>query len=80
MRKYDSISKDRPIDLFQDKELARKLISLESFKVRFLRLIAIYVVIPLWTFVGILTAGWLWPPQIREYLFQVPRKVKEDKQ
>lgn len=31
--------------------------------------IAITFVIPLWIILGVITAGWLWPPQIREYLF-----------
>ena len=30
---------------------------------------AIIFVIPLWIIAGLITAGWLWPPQIREYLF-----------
>lgn len=31
---------------------------------------AIFFVIPLWLLVGFCTAGWLWPPQVREWLFQ----------
>jgi hypothetical protein len=33
------------------------------------RLFAIVIVIPLWLIIGAATAGWLWPPQVREYLF-----------
>jgi len=35
----------------------------------FFQAAAILVVIPLWIIAGLITAGWLWPPQIREYLF-----------
>jgi hypothetical protein len=34
-----------------------------------LRIFVSMVLIPLWLFMGILSAGWLWPPQIREGLF-----------
>jgi ankyrin repeat protein len=33
------------------------------------RVLCVFVVIPLWLLAGALTAGWLWPPQVREYLF-----------
>jgi len=33
------------------------------------RALAIIFIIPLWIIAGIVTAGWLWPPQIREWLF-----------
>ena len=31
--------------------------------------LAVVLVIPLWIIAGIITAGWLWPPQVREWLF-----------
>ena len=31
---------------------------------------AFFLVIPLWLLVGLCTAGWLWPPQVREWMFQ----------
>lgn len=34
-----------------------------------IRLLLAFVIIPIWIASGILTAGWLWPPQVREYLF-----------
>jgi len=34
------------------------------------RFAAVTFVIPVWLIVGLCTAGWLWPPQVREYLFQ----------
>jgi len=33
------------------------------------RIVAIVFVIPLWLTLGLATFGWLWPPQVREYLF-----------
>ena len=35
-----------------------------------MRFASVVFVIPIWLIVGFLTAGWLWPPQVREYLFQ----------
>jgi hypothetical protein len=35
----------------------------------FFRGLAVVFVIPVWVCLGLLTAGWLWPPQIRAYLF-----------
>jgi len=34
------------------------------------RIAAILFVIPVWLAVGLCTAGWLWPPQVREFLFR----------
>jgi hypothetical protein len=31
--------------------------------------LAVFIFIPLWLILGLATAGWLWPPQVREYLF-----------
>jgi ankyrin repeat protein len=42
---------------------------IETFVYNIFRIFAIFVVIPLWVTVGALTAGWLWPPQVREWLF-----------
>jgi hypothetical protein len=33
------------------------------------RIFSIICVIPVWLALGAITAGWLWPPQVREYLF-----------
>jgi len=35
----------------------------------FLRILVIIIVFPLWLAIGLVTAGSLWPPQIREWLF-----------
>jgi hypothetical protein len=42
---------------------------IETFVYNIFRIFAIVVVIPLWLAIGALTAGWLWPPQVREWLF-----------
>jgi hypothetical protein len=34
------------------------------------RFAAVVFVIPLWLVLGLVTAGWLWPPQVREYLLK----------
>ena len=33
------------------------------------RALAVIFIIPLWILAGVATAGWLWPPQVREWLF-----------
>jgi hypothetical protein len=33
------------------------------------RIIAAFCIIPAWLFLGFITAGWLWPPQVREFIF-----------
>lgn len=42
---------------------------LESWVYNLFRIISIFFIIPLWIVAGLLTAGLLWPPQIRESLF-----------
>ena len=35
----------------------------------FLRMLIILVIIPIWISLGIISAGWLFPPQVREWMF-----------
>ena len=42
---------------------------LESCVYSIFRVFVVIFVIPMWVLMGVLTAGWLWPPQIRELLF-----------
>lgn len=42
---------------------------IESCVYNLFRMLCIFFVIPLWIAVGLVTAGWFWPPQVREYLF-----------
>ncbi|CAB9527056.1 Ankyrin Repeat [Seminavis robusta] len=58
----------RLMDLFED-EIDDSVVSLEYFLYTLLRVSVAVIVIPLWIFLGVVTAGWLWPPQIREAVF-----------
>ncbi len=40
-----------------------------KFKASTMGVLGIFV-IPLWILAGVLTLGWLWPPQVREWLFR----------
>jgi len=55
--------------LFFDENLFDDVDLLETTVFNILRVICIIFVIPLWLALGFITAGWLWPPQVREYLF-----------
>lgn len=67
-RVFGKESWKRLMDLFED-EIDDSVVSLEYFLYTLLRATVAVVVIPLWIFLGIITAGWLWPPQIREAVF-----------
>lgn len=67
-RVFGKESWKRLMDLFED-EIDDSVVSLEYFLYTLLRATVAVVVIPLWIFLGIVTAGWLWPPQIREAVF-----------
>jgi Ion transport protein len=56
------------IDLFED-EVEEGMFSIEFVAYTVLRVIAACFVIPLWILLGLVTVGWLWPPQIREAVF-----------
>lgn len=58
----------RLMDLFED-EIDDSVVSLEYFLYTLLRVTVAVVVVPAWLCLGIVTAGWLWPPQIREAVF-----------
>jgi Ion transport protein len=58
----------RLMDLFED-EIDDSVVSLEYFLYTLMRVSVAVLVIPLWICLGVLTAGWLWPPQIREAVF-----------
>ncbi|KAL7463686.1 hypothetical protein ACHAXS_004042 [Conticribra weissflogii] len=47
-----------------------KSLSFEFWCYMLVRVGVILFIIPLWLTVGLCTAGWFWPPQVREYLFQ----------
>jgi hypothetical protein len=52
-----------------DANLYEEIDWLEFFVYMLFRVFAILFVIPLWLALGLVTAGWLWPPQVREFLF-----------
>jgi hypothetical protein len=58
----------RIMDLYDD-DLNESWFSFEFICQICLRLVTAIFVIPAWIIGGIVTAGWFWPPQIREYLF-----------
>jgi hypothetical protein len=57
------------IMLLFDANLYDDIDMLESWVYNFFRIFSVLFVIPLWFCLGLLTAGWLWPPQIRQSLF-----------
>ena len=58
----------RLMDLFED-DVEESMFTVEFWAYNFLRLMTGIIIIPLWVIIGVLSAGWLWPPQIREYIF-----------
>eukprot|EP00549_Striatella_unipunctata_P010752 CAMPEP_0118690736 /NCGR_PEP_ID=MMETSP0800-20121206/10283_1 /TAXON_ID=210618 ORGANISM="Striatella unipunctata, Strain CCMP2910" /NCGR_SAMPLE_ID=MMETSP0800 /ASSEMBLY_ACC=CAM_ASM_000638 /LENGTH=762 /DNA_ID=CAMNT_0006588423 /DNA_START=46 /DNA_END=2334 /DNA_ORIENTATION=- len=59
----------RLMDLFEDDIEDNHILSIEFWCYTLLRLLAALLIIPLWIALGILSAGWLWPPQVREGIF-----------
>jgi Ion transport protein/Ankyrin repeats (3 copies) len=55
--------------LLFDSNLYEDIDWIETFVYNIFRIFAIFVAIPLWLAMGAITAGWLWPPQVREWLF-----------
>lgn len=53
-----------------DEALYEDMDWLESWVYNFFRIFSIIFIIPLWILLGLTTCGLLWPPQIREALFQ----------
>jgi len=58
----------RLMDLFTD-DIDENIMSLEFWIYNFLRFMAAVFIIPMWVLLGVVTAGWLWPPQLREMIF-----------
>ena len=54
-------------NLFKENDIS--MLSIDFWCYTFLRIFVALIVIPVWIVAGVITAGWLWPPQIREYLF-----------
>lgn len=58
----------RLMDLFED-DVEDNFMSVEFWAYILLRVFAALFIIPAWICLGIFSAGWLWPPQLREYIF-----------
>ena len=43
-----------------------KIYTFEYWVIAFYRMLAFFVITPLWIALGFLSAGWLWPPQVRQ--------------
>ena len=46
--------------------------SCNFWRYMFLRLVVLVIIFPCWFCLGLVSAGYLWPPQLREYLFYTP--------
>lgn len=55
------------MDLFQD-DVEEGIFSFDFLAYTLFRIVAVFV-IPLWLFLGVITVGWVWPPQVREFVF-----------
>lgn len=49
-----------------------------SCKMFLLRIVVWFFIVPFWLILGIFTAGWFWPPQLREGLFKQKIYIKEE--
>ena len=52
------------MDLFFEKH-EMSVLSFEYWLIAFYRIMAFFFIVPLWILLGFLSAGWLWPPQVR---------------
>lgn len=55
------------LSIFEDEDFT--ITQLEFYVLNLMRVMTVCIIIPLWLIVGLVTAGWLWPPQVREWLF-----------
>lgn len=68
---WDSIVSLFDPNLFKENDISSLSIDFWCYGV--LRVFVALFVIPLWIVAGVITAGWLWPPQVREFLFAQSR-------
>ncbi len=59
---------DRCKELFED-EIEDGIFSVDFVLYTLLRVVVAVIVMPLWLLLGVMTLGWLWPPQVRESVF-----------
>lgn len=72
----------RCMDILYEDEVDDSLLSFEFYCYALLRLLLLLVVIPAWFLIGLATAGMLWPPQVRAYLFasSITKATEADKE
>mmetsp|Transcript_14949 Transcript_14949/g.21905 ORF Transcript_14949/g.21905 Transcript_14949/m.21905 type:complete len:844 (-) Transcript_14949:121-2652(-) len=58
----------RLMDLFED-DIDGGAMSAEFWAYNLLRVTTAIIIIPSWVILGMFSAGWLWPPQVREAIF-----------
>jgi len=59
------------MDLFED-EVDTGFMSPDFWIYNFMRLITAVFIIPAWFLLGLLSLGWLWPPQLRQFFWTAP--------
>mmetsp|Transcript_12830 Transcript_12830/g.19456 ORF Transcript_12830/g.19456 Transcript_12830/m.19456 type:complete len:828 (+) Transcript_12830:242-2725(+) len=55
------------MELFSDEDLSPASLDFWCYSIS--RLLALFIIFPAWLIIGVVTMGWLWPPQVREWLF-----------
>ena len=55
------------VELFNDEQL--NITTFEFWCYTVFRVLALILIFPAWLLLGVFTAGWLWPPQVRKWLF-----------
>ena len=68
------------MDLYEEDISNLRVSTIEFWCYVFVRFMTTFVIIPIWLLGGFLSAGWLWPPQIRARILQqkVTRKSLEE--
>ena len=64
------------LSLFDDKQL--NLFTCQFCGYAVVRAATVFIVFPCWFWMGFATAGYLWPPQFREYIFYAPHSLGGD--
>jgi len=55
------------VEWFNDEQLS--ITTFEFWCYTVFRVFALFIIFPAWLLLGVVTAGWLWPPQVRKWLF-----------
>jgi ankyrin repeat protein len=60
---------NRFLAMFEDEVEGLGLVSWDSWRLFFSRLLIAFFILPAWILLGLVTAGTLWPPEVREFVF-----------